>query len=173
VGDAMLKYAGGETKPPNATWRKAAEEGKYYPGSAAPEVIAAFEAAMQKGLGETVKAITSLFETRYRLYLSALAQVRTIHVIGILGAISERVRSLAHDENLFLLSDSGELINRLIKDDDTPFIYEKIGTAYDHYIIDEFQDTSRIQWNNFRPLMSETMSRGKDNLVVGDVKQSI
>lgn len=173
VGDAMLKYAGGETKPPNATWRKAAEEGKYYPGSAAPEVIAAFEAVMQKGLGETVKAITSLFEKRHRLYLSAMAQVRTIHVIGILGAISERVRSLAHDENLFLLSDSGELINRLIKDDDTPFIYEKIGTAYDHYIIDEFQDTSRIQWNNFLPLMSETMSRGKDNLVVGDVKQSI
>lgn len=173
VGDAMQKYARGETKPPNATWRKAAEEGKYYPASAAPEVIAAFEAAMQKGLGETVKAIMSLFEKRYRLYLSAMAQVRTIHVIGILGAISERVRSLAHDENLFLLSDSGELINRLIEDDDTPFIYEKIGTAYDNYIIDEFQDTSRIQWNNFRPLMSETMSRGKDNLVVGDVKQSI
>lgn len=173
VGDALQKYAGGETKPPNATWRKAAEEGKYYPGSAAPEVIAAFETAMQKGLGETVKAISSLFEKRHPLYLSAMAQVRTIHVIGILGAISERVRSLAHDENLFLLSDSGELINRLIEDDDTPFIYEKIGTAYDHYIIDEFQDTSRIQWNNFRPLISETMSRGMDNLVVGDVKQSI
>ena len=173
VGDALQKYAGGETKPPNATWQKAAEEGRYYPGSAAPEVIAAFETAIGRGLGETVQAISSLFEKRHRLYLSAMAQVRTIHVIGILGAISERVRSLAHDENLFLLSDSGELINRLIEDDDTPFIYEKIGTAYDHFIIDEFQDTSRIQWNNFRPLMSETMSRGKDNLVVGDVKQSI
>lgn len=173
VGDALLKYAAGETKPPNATWHKAAEEGKLFPGSAAPEVIAAFAAAVQKGLDETVRAISSLFEQRHPLYLSAMAQVRTIHIIGILGAISERVRSLAHDENLFLLSDSGELINRLIEDDDTPFIYEKIGTAYDHYIIDEFQDTSRIQWNNFRPLMSETMSRGMDNLVVGDVKQSI
>ena len=173
VGDALQKYAAGETKPPNATWRKAAEEGKYCPANAAPEVIAAFGTAMQKGLGETVENISSLFEKRHPLYLSAMAQVRTIHVIGILGAISERVRSLAHDENLFLLSDSGELINRLIEDDDTPFIYEKIGTAYDHYIIDEFQDTSRIQWNNFRPLMTETMSRGMDNLVVGDVKQSI
>ncbi|MEZ4998859.1 MAG: UvrD-helicase domain-containing protein [Bacteroidales bacterium] len=53
-----------------------------------------------------------------------------------------------------------------------PFIYEKISSTYDHYIIDEFRIHSRIQWNNFRPLISETLSRA-GNLVVGDVKQSI
>ncbi|HUW91599.1 MAG TPA: UvrD-helicase domain-containing protein, partial [Bacteroidales bacterium] len=58
-------------------------------------------------------------------------------------------------------------------DDDAPFIYEKIGTTYDHFIIDEFQDTSQIQWQNFMPLINETLSRGMDNLVVGDIKQSI
>jgi ATP-dependent helicase/nuclease subunit A len=173
VGESLRKYAQGDTQPPKAAWNKASEEGKFYPDKASPEVVEAFRNATGKGLADMVKAISSLFSERYRLYASALVQVRTIHIIGILGAISERVRILAHDENLFLLSDSGELISRLIADDDTPFIYEKIGTTYDNYIIDEFQDTSRIQWNNFRPLMSETLSRGNDNLVVGDVKQSI
>ncbi|MRR20168.1 hypothetical protein EG827_08225, partial [bacterium] len=173
VGESLIKYSRGETKPPNATWIKASEEGKYYAGGAPPAVVNAFENAISNGLADVVRAISDLFQRQYRLYVSALVQVRTIHVIGILGAISERVRDQAHEQNLFLLSDSGELINKLIADDDTPFIYEKIGAVYDHYIIDEFQDTSRIQWNNFRPLISETLSRGMDNLVVGDVKQSI
>lgn len=173
VGESLKKYAKGEVKPPNNTWAKAAADGKFIPGGAPLNIVMAIEEAVSQGLAETVKDISALFARRYRLYVSALAQVRTIHVMGILGAISERVRSLAHDENLFLLSDSGELISRLIAEDDTPFIYEKTGTTYDHYIIDEFQDTSQIQWKNFRPLIAETLSRGKDNLVVGDVKQSI
>ena len=173
VGESLRRYAHGDVKPPNSTWNKAAADGKYVAGGATPDVIEAVVKAVNEGLGDTVKGISELFARRYKLYVSALVQVRTIHVMGILGAISERVRSLAHDENLFLLSDSGELIGRLIADDDTPFIYEKTGTTYDHYIIDEFQDTSQIQWKNFRPLIAETLSRGKDNLVVGDVKQSI
>ncbi|MCU0458679.1 MAG: UvrD-helicase domain-containing protein [Bacteroidales bacterium] len=173
VGESLRRYTQGDIRKPNNAWIKAAEEGKYYAAGAGPAVVKAFGEAMERGLDDVVNAISELFEKRYGLYVSASVQVRTIHVIGILGALSERVREQAHDQNLFLLSDSGELISRLIADDDTPFIYEKIGSAYDHYIIDEFQDTSRIQWNNFRPLISETLSRGRDNLVVGDVKQSI
>ena len=173
VGESLRRYAQGDIRRPNSYWLKAAEEGKYYAGGTKPDVVSSFGTALAGGLEEVVRKISEMFERRYTLYLSAHAQVRTIHVIGILGAISERVREQAHDQNLFLLSDSGELISKLIADDDTPFIYEKIGAAYDHYIIDEFQDTSRIQWNNFRPLISETLARGKDNLVVGDVKQSI
>jgi ATP-dependent helicase/nuclease subunit A len=173
VGESLRRYAHGDVKPPNNTWNKAASDGKFIAGGAPQKVVESFEKAVNEGLGEVVRGISELFAVRYPLYVSALAQVRTIHVMGILGAISERVRSLAQDENLFLLSDSGELIGRLIADDDAPFIYEKIGTTYDHYIIDEFQDTSQIQWKNFRPLIGETLSRGKDNLVVGDVKQSI
>ncbi|MDX9772906.1 MAG: UvrD-helicase domain-containing protein [Bacteroidales bacterium] len=173
VGDSLMRYSRGEIKVPNSAWGKALTEGKYFAGGATPDVVSAFGEALNSGLSDIVSRISDLFERGYPLYLSALAQVRTIHVIGILGAISEKVREKAHEQNLFLLSDSGELINKLIADDDTPFIYEKIGEVYDHYIIDEFQDTSRIQWNNFRPLIHETLSRGRDNLVVGDVKQSI
>lgn len=173
VGEVLRRYSLGEIKPPTGIWHKAAGEGRYIAAGAAPRVNEALRQALNRGLDEVVKGISALFEKSYPAYLSAVALVKTIHVMGILGAISEKVRVLAHDENLFLLSDSGELINKLIADDDTPFIYEKIGTAYDHYIIDEFQDTSQIQWKNFKPLISETLSRGRDNLVVGDVKQSI
>ena len=61
----------------------------------------------------------------------------------------------------------------MIDDSDTPFIYEKTGTLLEHYMIDEFQDTSAMQWENFRPLMQESLAGGNFNLVVGDVKQSI
>lgn len=173
VGESLRRYADGLVKAPNSAWQKAAGEDKYLSAGAPQHVAKALQDALGKGLGDIITAISSMFEKRYPLYVSAVVQVRTIHIMGILGAISERVRTLAQDENIFLLSDSGELINKLIADDETPFIYEKIGTAYDHYVIDEFQDTSQIQWNNFRPLISETLARGKDNLVVGDVKQSI
>ena len=78
------------------------------------------------------------------------------------------------EANRFLLSDTQPLLNSLIKDSDSPFIFEKIGTQLDHIMIDEFQDTSSIQWKNIKVLLEETMSReNAGNLIVGDVKQSI
>ena len=78
------------------------------------------------------------------------------------------------DANRFLLSDTQTLLHSLISNDDSPFIFEKIGTQLNHVMIDEFQDTSTIQWKNFKVLLQETMSRqDAGNLIVGDVKQSI
>lgn len=76
------------------------------------------------------------------------------------------------EANRFLLSDTQTLLNSLIKDSDSPFIFEKIGTQLDHIMIDEFQDTSTIQWKNFKVLLEETMSReDAGNLIVGDVNK--
>jgi len=72
-----------------------------------------------------------------------------------------------------LIADTTELLNKVIGGSDAPFIYEKTGTHVDHYMIDEFQDTSGMQWNNFRPLIEESLAHSRDNLIVGDVKQSI
>lgn len=65
------------------------------------------------------------------------------------------------------------MLRKIIRHDDTPFVYEKIGTYVDHFFIDEFQDTSATQWKNFYPLIKESNDRGLTNLLVGDVKQSI
>ncbi|MCK7530249.1 MAG: UvrD-helicase domain-containing protein [Marinilabiliales bacterium] len=107
VGEILRRYSEGEIKPPASTWNKAATEGQYTAAGALPRVAEALSEALKNGLDEAVKGISALFEERYPAYLSADALVKTIHVMGILGAISEKVRVLAHDENLFLLSDSG------------------------------------------------------------------
>ena len=89
----------------------------------------------------------------------------------------KRIEASAHDLNeasqRFMLSDTQSLLHEVIDDNDAPFIYEKIGARLDHIMIDEFQDTSTVQWANFKKLLAECMSRGGSNLVVGDVKQSI
>ena len=73
-----------------------------------------------------------------------------------------------------MLSDTQTLLHSLMQDSDSPFIFEKIGTQLEHVMIDEFQDTSTIQWQNFKVLLDETMShQDAGNLIVGDVKQSI
>lgn len=75
--------------------------------------------------------------------------------------------------NVKCLDDTTKLLSEIIAGSDAPFIYEKIGTRFDHYLLDEFQDTSHIQWDNFKPLLADANSKGGQNLVVGDVKQSI
>ena len=84
------------------------------------------------------------------------------------------MRELNENNNRFLLSDTQQLLHALIEGSDSPFIFEKIGTQLEHVMIDEFQDTSTVQWQNFRVLLDEAMSHeGGSNLIVGDVKQSI
>ncbi len=92
------------------------------------------------------------------------------------GLIADMVRKLADyksENNLLLLADAPRFLNRIISDSDTPFIYEKVGSFYHNFLIDEFQDTSGLQWSNFRPLLINTLDEGHSSLVVGDVKQSI
>ena len=74
---------------------------------------------------------------------------------------------------MFLLSDTNALLHQLVKDGDSSFVFEKIGTNIRNVMIDEFQDTSRMQWENFKLLLLEGLSQGADSLIVGDVKQSI
>jgi ATP-dependent helicase/nuclease subunit A len=65
------------------------------------------------------------------------------------------------------------LLYKVIGGNDAPFVYEKSGSVYKHFMIDEFQDTSTLQWNNFNPLIANSLSSGHFSMVVGDVKQSI
>ena len=91
-----------------------------------------------------------------------------------MGSIEKKVRELNENNNRFLLSDTQQLLHALIEGSDSPFIFEKIGTQLEHVMIDEFQDTSTVQWQNFRVLLDEAMSHEDgSNLIVGDVKQSI
>lgn len=106
-------------------------------------------------------------------YNSIKLVLNNIHTLGVLADISMQIRYFAQEENIFLLADSSQLLNSIIGDNSSPFIYEKIGNNYKHFMIDEFQDTSSMQWNNFKPLIENSLSEGNYDLIVGDVKQSI
>lgn len=96
-----------------------------------------------------------------------------LNKVQLLAHIDEEVRQLNRENNRFLLSDTNALLHQLVRDGDSSFVFEKIGANIRNVMIDEFQDTSRMQWSNFKLLLLEGLSQGADSLIVGDVKQSI
>ncbi len=107
------------------------------------------------------------------LHATALQICQYAGLYGILIDIDDALQELKREGKLMLISDAPSLIQALIKENDAPFLYEKIGTRIEHHMIDEFQDTSRMQYDNFKPLLRNAQSQGKDCLIVGDAKQSI
>lgn len=84
-----------------------------------------------------------------------------------------KLRQFLRDNNTVLISDTGELLRRIISDAEMPFIYERLGMQLTNLLIDEFQDTSHLQWENLKPLVGNALSQGNDNLIIGDEKQAI
>jgi len=131
------------------------------------------EALLKDGLISISKELFTYYEKNKIAYYSAVQILKYIHTLGILTDISRKLREYCRDQNIFLISDTAQLLQTVIGGNESPFIYEKTGSIYKHFMIDEFQDTSAIQWTNFKPLISNSLSYGNKNLVVGDIKQSI
>ncbi len=94
--------------------------------------------------------------------------------LGLLDSISHQIDRINREANRILLSMTPVLLRRILeKGADTMFVLERAGIRFNHIMIDEFQDTSHLQWDNFLPLLEEVLSRGGTTLLVGDVKQSI
>lgn len=117
-------------------------------------------------------AIEQVVELVPRLKFLALLR-RNIYGLGLIGDTMRFIKEFRDNNNLILLSDTNDLLQRIISEDDAPFIYERMGVRLNHFLIDEFQDTSRLQWQNINPLVSESLSQDNDNLIIGDVKQCI
>lgn len=104
---------------------------------------------------------------------SVAPALKHIYSLGVLSTIDDNIMEYEQEHNTILLDKAPEILSGLINKSDAPFIYEKIGTRVAHYMIDEFQDTSDLQWRNFEPLVNESLAWRNENLIVGDVKQSI
>ncbi len=100
---------------------------------------------------------------------------RNYRGFALLRDLQKRVEDICRKENSMLLSETKHAIAGFISESEAPFIYEKVGNYFDKFMIDEFQDTSVKEWNNFLPLLRNAMSQSTDTsvLIVGDVKQSI
>ena len=98
--------------------------------------------------------------------------INNIWNLGLLGRIDNKLEQYRKDTNSILIADTNDLIGKVL-DCGATFIYEHAGTHFFNYMIDEFQDTSRKQYQNFEPLLEESCSAGNNNLIIGDEKQSI
>ncbi|MGC3978703.1 MAG: UvrD-helicase domain-containing protein [Paludibacteraceae bacterium] len=133
----------------------------------------AIEAAYDDGLGDVLKNVLKLISEGMVRYNTADLITKHLNTLGVLSDLAMYIKQYSSEQNAMLISDTNMLLNRIIEDSDTPFVYERTGINVDHFMIDEFQDTSVMQWKNFRPLVKESLDYGKENMLVGDVKQSI
>lgn len=125
--------------------------------------------AIQKNLSE----LLHLYEQNSIAINTAKLSLRYLNPLRLLNVIEQEANTINAENNQFNLSRTPTLLSKLVEKTDAPFVFEKTGTQIHNVMIDEFQDTSRLQWNNFKVLLIENQSTGGNDLIVGDIKQSI
>lgn len=144
-----------------------------------PKKIPAFK---QSTIDRLQPEIAHLFEqTRANWYEFELLKEVNRHLVqlSLLNAINQELELIKKDRNQLLISEFNPRISKEVKNQPAPFIYERLGERYKHYFIDEFQDTSQLQWENLIPLIDHSLSGGENMqeaaslMLVGDAKQSI
>ena len=126
--------------------------------------------------GAVVSAVESFFEVfdnGFKVFNTALALKRQVYGFAVANDLYRHYQEILKEKNVLTIDQTNDILRNIIDEADAPFIYEKTGVRYEHFLLDEFQDTSMVQWDNFRPLLKNSVSQGFSNLVVGDVKQSI
>ena len=124
--------------------------------------------------------LMKLFQDTYAFFLKNKAVYKTseavlnhFHAIGILGDLSVNLQELTREENKILLSEAAALLRDIVGENDASFVFEKAGNLYLNFMVDEFQDTSLMQWKTLMPLVKNGLSENGRCRLVGDVKQSI
>lgn len=155
--------------------------------------LKSFEGYLKKSYDEAGSILTSGDDSeivsRYvelkRVWAEKYPLIRTLKLLGsrfystgIITELKSILAQLEREQHMQMISEANELLRQLIDGASIPFIYEKAGTKFDHVMIDEFQDTSKTQWENFKPLIDNCIDQAGENgenqcLVVGDVKQAI
>lgn len=131
-------------------------------------------------LAAAAQTVSESLAQFYRLYREEMARTNTadlcldnLNSMRLLEAIEHEANEINAENNQFILSRTPVLLSRLKGDTDAPFVFEKTGVALHNVMIDEFQDTSQLQWDNFKELLFENQATGGSDLLVGDIKQSI
>lgn len=154
--------------PTEAFRRKAADVTAWF-----PKAKKYMEGLVTPELESAVADFLDLFGLEYKVYNTALLLKRQVYGFAVANDLYANYQALLKEKNVLTIDQTNTILKNIIDGSDTPFVYEKLGVRYDHFLLDEFQDTSMVQWENFRPLIDNSRSENYDNLIVGDVKQSI
>ena len=124
-------------------------------------------------LNNIYKEIQQLRTSEEPLYNTRQLLLKNIYALALLNKLGQLVSQYSRENEIVHISEFNQRISEVVQDEPAPFIYERIGNRYSNYLIDEFQDTSRLQWQNLVPLVENGVSSGHTSLVVGDGKQAI
>jgi len=126
--------------------------------------------------GTLVEILNNILNHRNKFekdYINKVLIFEKINPLALLSEIKHQLDIYKEENNVIHISESNKMISDIVLNEHIPFIYERVGRRYNHFLIDEFQDTSVIQWNNLIPLIDNALASGHFNMLVGDAKQSI
>ena len=157
---------------PNSYAEKALESGDWINQKSPTYVISAFD-AVSSLVYESGNRIQVMIRNEYSRYLLCKILLNNIYSTALLVEIEKALKQLCDEGNKLLISEFNRRISEVVQDQPAPFIYERLGERFHHFLIDEFQDTSAMQWHNLLPLIENSLASSRLNLVVGDAKQAI
>ncbi|WP_299435687.1 exodeoxyribonuclease V subunit beta [uncultured Aquimarina sp.] len=175
IPNHFQKLAEGETKLDfKAAWKQNIQTASFYGAKLddhKKESIDSIRPLIEEGFLDTKQQILYI-----KLYENI---INNLTPLSVLNVINKELQKIKKERSILLISEFNRIISEAIQDQPAPFIYERLGERYRDYFIDEFQDTSELQWNNIVPLIdnaisSETLSGKRGQLtIVGDAKQAI
>ncbi|HAS44056.1 MAG TPA: hypothetical protein DCS93_26495 [Microscillaceae bacterium] len=166
VGGYFQKLSTGKDleKPANSYVQQALNNDKWYSKKSHPGIDA---------IATSLKKDIFHLEQTKNLYILVSLIVPQVYKMALIHEVESELEELKIENNSIHISDTNKKIAEIISNEPVPFIYERVGEKYDHILIDEFQDTSVLQWQNLLPLVENNLAEQKFNLIVGDAKQAI
>ena len=168
-GVALLQADAG----PNSYVRKTLAEDKWHGGKIKSPADKARVDAVREPLTALVATLDKMRAEYLPNYLLLAAMQPYLFHASLLSELNKIVEQISRERNVVLISEFNRRIASIVLTEPVPFLYERLGEKYEHILIDEFQDTSVLQWNNLLPLVENTLANGHSSLAVGDAKQAI
>lgn len=156
-------------RPKDTFFAKAADSSQWFSKAKASKLLPLVYPFLEAPLED----FCALWDKEFSVYNTARILDGQIYGLGVAGELRRTFIDLMKEKNVLCIDDSNTILRDIIDGSDAPFVYEKLGVRFDHFLLDEFQDTSAVQWTNFSPLLHNSDAQGGENLVVGDIKQSI
>ncbi|GGG54605.1 UvrD-helicase domain-containing protein [Hymenobacter glacieicola] len=160
-------------KEANTYVRATVEQNKWYSGKVKTAPDKARVDAVKPALLAAYELVEKLRATLLPDYLLVTGMLPYLFQVSLLSELSKSVDQLSRDRGVVLIAEFNRRIAQIVLREPVPFLYERMGERYLHLLIDEFQDTSVLQWNNLLPLVENAVAGGNLSLAVGDAKQAI
>lgn len=147
-------------------------EGKWYPGKASPSLQNSIDSVKDEVAALAQEAV-QLWEEQGSQYSLQLILKDSLFTIALLNEISQAIDKIREEKFIVHISEFNRRVQEVVFNEPAPFVFERLGERYQHFLIDEFQDTSILQWQNLLPLVQNGLAGNNPSLVVGDGKQAI